>query len=569
MKVSTIDYNSMRERLKAFLKADDRFKDVNFEASGVSTIINLLAYNSHYLGSYMFMLNNESSIDTAQTKQAVYSKARGLGYTPRLMKSATVECVVKTTVDTFPTDGYVVLHRGKSITGLADRSAEARQFVNVDDIYLYDYDRVGNQWVFRSDKAVLTEGQARSWEFVVDRSIKYQPFVIKDKSIDIDSLRVFVKASDADTGVRYNKATSVFEVKTDSPVFYTSVTHDGFVEVFFGANVFGRQPADGMIIRCEYVGSSGELGNGCQHFVFAGFEFEPTEQSNSGSNGENIESTRFNAINHFRSQNRLLVPDDYRSAILSYFRNIQAINVWRGEDNYVKQYGKIFVSVKPYYADRLSTSAKRIIESRLLEDSKRLGAEPVFVDPEFVECDVDIVLSTDIAQYSVGAAVLRDSAVAAVKEYSKDTLNVFGNSLSDVELNDRIRKSHEGILSSFTRKVLHKSITVQLASTATNRVFFGNAIVPGSVKFDISDDWYSWNITDKDGKLIATTINVERQITKEIGKIDYKSGLVEFEAPHNTDMKLNIVVECVPKNPDVMSSFNNIIRIARVRVVDE
>ena len=359
MKIAEIDYANYRERLKSQLKADERFKDINFEASGVSTILNLLAYNSHYLGSYMFMLNNESSIDTAQTIQSVYSKARGLGYTPKLMKSATVECIVKCEVDKFPSNGYITLHKGKSITGIADRSAETRTFVNVDDVFLYDYEKNGDKWVFSSSLTTLTEGQNRSWEFIVDSSVKYQPFVIKDKTIDVDSLRVYVKSSDDDDGTIYNKANNVFEVNTSSKVHYTSVTHDGYIEVFFGANVFGYQPDDGMIIRCEYVSSSGELGNGCQQFLFPGFTFHPTEQSNSGSNGENIESTRFNAITQYRAQNRLLTPDDYRSLVLSYFRNLQAINVWRGEDNFKKQYGKVFISVKPYYADKLSTSAKK------------------------------------------------------------------------------------------------------------------------------------------------------------------------------------------------------------------
>lgn len=566
MKIAEIDFNNYKNRLKSQLKADERFKDINFEASGVSTILNLLAYNSHYLGSYMFMLNNESSIDTAQTIQSVYSKARGLGYTPKLMKSATVECVIKCEVDKFPSNGYITLHKGKSITGIAERSAETRTFVNVDDVFLYDYEKVGDRWVFTSQPTILTEGQNRSWEFVVDSSIKYQSFVIKDKTIDVDSLRVYVKSSDVDEGILYNKAKNVFEVTTTSKVHYTSVTHDGYVEVFFGAGVFGHQPEDGMIIRCEYVSSSGELGNGCQQFMFPGFTFHATEQSNAGSNGENIESTRFNAITQYRSQNRLLTPDDYRSTVLSYFRNLQAINVWRGEDNYRKQYGKIFISVKPYFADKLSASAKKEIERKLLEDSKRLGAEPVFVDPEFIECDVEIVLTTNVADYSVGVTELQESAIQAATKFSEETLNIFGNSLSDVELNDRIRKSHNGIVSSYTRKTFRKTIVVSLASSTTNYVFFGNPITEGSVEFEFSDNRYVWKCNDVDGKIIAKTTNVDNQLVKQIGNIDYSNGSISFVVPFNTNERRTIEVKCKPKNPDVVSSFNNIVRIATVRI---
>lgn len=566
MKIAEIDYSNYRERLKSQLKADERFKDINFEASGVSTILNLLAYNSHYLGSYMFMLNNESSIDTAQTIQSVYSKARGLGYTPKLMKSATVECIVKCEVDKFPSNGYITLHKGKSITGIADRSAETRTFVNVDDVFLYDYEQNGDKWVFSSSLTTLTEGQNRSWEFIFDSSVKYQPFVIKDKTIDVDSLRVYVKSSDDDDGTIYNKANNVFEVNTSSKVHYTSVTHDGYVEVFFGANVFGHQPDDGMIIRCEYMSSSGELGNGCQQFLFPGFTFHPTEQSNSGSNGENIESTRFNAITQYRAQNRLLTPDDYRSLVLSYFRNLQAINVWRGEDNFKKQYGKVFISVKPYYADKLSTSAKKEIERKLLEDSKRLGAEPVFVDPEFINCDIEIILSTNVADYSVGVTELQERAIQAATKFSEESLNIFGNSLSDVELNDRIRKSHNGIVSSYTRKTFRKSIDISLASSTANYVFFGNPVIVGSVLFEFSDNYYKWKCYDVDGKIVAETTNVDKKIVKQIGNIDYSTGNISFVVPVNINERRTIEIKCVPKNPDVVSSFNNIVRIATVRI---
>lgn len=566
MKIAEIDFNNYKDRLKSQLKADERFKDINFEASGVSTILNLLAYNSHYLGSYMFMLNNESSIDTAQTKQSVYSKSRGLGYTPKLMKSATVECVVKCEVDKFPSNGYITLHKGKAITGIAGRSAETRSFVNVDDVYLYDYEKNGDKWIFSSSPTILTEGQNRSWEFVTDSAVKYQPFVIKDKTIDVDSLRVYVKASDDDEGVLYNKASNVFDVTTDSRVHYTSVTHDGYVEVFFGAGVFGHQPVDGMIIRCEYVSSSGELGNGCQQFLFPGFTFHATEQSNSGSDGENIESTRFNAITQYRAQHRLLTPDDYRSAVLSYFRNLQAINVWRGEDNYRKQYGKVFISVKPYFADKLSSSAKKEIERKLLEDSKRLGAEPVFVDPEFIECNVDIVLTTNVADYSVGVTELQEKAIQAATKFSEDTLNIFGNSLSDVELNDRIRKSHNGIVSSYTRKTFRKTIEVSLASSTANHVFFGNPIVEGSVEFGFDDNRYVWKCYDESGKIMAKSTNVSRQIVKQVGTIDYATGNINFAVPLNVNERRTIEIKCTPKNPDVVSSFNNIVRIATVRI---
>lgn len=575
MKIGEIQYEKLRGELLSQLKADERFKDFNFEASGISTLLNILAYNTHYLGQYMFAVNNESSIDTAQTRQSVYSKARGLGYTPKGMKSSIVEVVFKTVVDKFPYDGYVTLHAGKGIQGSSVRESKQRNFTNIDNIYLYDWKKLPNgKFEFHSKPTLIYEGEHRFWEFVVDTSVKYQSFVIKDPTIDIDTLRVFVKDSDKDDGKQFYFNYSMFDIDHKSNCFYTSVTHDGFVEVHFGANVFGKQPTDGQIIHCQYMSTSGEMGNGCTTFILPGYTIETNEVSNSGSDGESIETTRFNAINHFKAQNRLITPDDYRSVILQHFRNIQAINVWRGEDNYIKQYGKIFVSVKPYYTDKLSDGAKRSIVAKLVDRTKQLGADPVFVDPNFIECDIEVFIATNMSHSSVSIEKVKDEALQAVNQYDTEQLNVFGNSLSDVELNDRIRKASVHIDSSYTRKKLRKRTTVDLHGIGTNTLFFGNTVVPGSVTASYTHNNYNVSITDEDGVLFAllqyTTAEgalVEKEV--QIGTIDYKRGSLEFTHPLKQAGYTEVEFTITPSKPDIYSVFNNIVRIANVRIANE
>lgn len=573
MKIDKIDYESVRSQLKARLKADPRFQDFDFEASGIATIINLLAYNTHYLGQYMYAVNNESCIATANTRQAVYSKARGLGYTPKGKKSALAEVVIKQDLDVFPAAGFVTLHAGKTINGTSSRSSVTRTFTNVDNVYLYNWERTANgKYRFTSAPVIIYEGQWATWEFVADASVVYPQFVIRDPSIDIDTLRIFVRNSDTDDGQEYYHAHSSMDIDAHTRAFYTTLTHDGYVEVFFGADVFGRQPSDGQIITCRYMSTTGEDGNGCDTFTLPGFIVEAKETSNSGSNGENLESTRFNAINHFRSQNRLITPDDYRSMILRYFRNIQAVNVWRGEDNYRKQYGKIFISIKPHYADKLSWSAKKEINRKLLTHTKRLGADPVFVDPEFIDCHVELVLQTIENKASISVESVHDKAIAAVVKYDEEFLNVFGNTLSDVEMNDRVRKSSSHILSSFARKTLHKKQQIDITGIASNTVFFGNKLVPGTISSNISTDYINYSVFDKDGVLYATSLNLKDNVTKIAGSVDYATGTIEYTHPdklNRNDRYKEIAFSAVPKNADILSTFNNIVRITNVRIADE
>lgn len=571
MNIERIDYNRLRDKLKSFLKSDPKFKDFNFEASGLSTLINMLAYNGHYMGAYAFMLQNESSIDSAQTQQSIYSKSRGLGYTPRRMKSATAEVVITQEVSTFPSNGYIIFHKGKNIAGVSSRTANNRYFSTMDDVYLYDYKKTAVGWLFSSAPTVITEGTLQNWDFMVDSSIMYQSFIIKDETIDIDSLRVYIKNSESDDGVQYFNSASIFEVDKNSNVFYSTITHDGFVEIYFGGDIFGKQPSDGQIIHAEYISASGEDGNGCTTFTFPGFEILPNEVSNSGSNGESLETTRFCAINNFKAQNRLFLPDDYRSIILSHFRNLQAINVWRGEDHYQKQYGKVMISIKPHFADRLSNSAKSEIETRLLDSSKKLGAEPMFIDPDFIECYVDLVLTTDINKTSTSIISVQNKAIDAVKAYDNNALNVFDNTLSDVELNDQVRKSSTYIKSSYTRKTLKKKQTINRGSNGVNTVFFGNALEPKSISSSLSVGIYNFKLYDDgSGNIWADDLTVKNPIHKLIGKVNYDNGNIQYQYPvANYKGSEDAEWTVTPSNADIRSTFNNIIRIARVRIVDE
>ena len=570
MNIDRIDYKSISTKLIDMLKADDKFKDVNFEASGVKTFINMLAYNTHYLGVYMYMLNNESSIDSAQLKQTIYSKSRGLGYYPRHKRAARAEVIIKTNPMDYPDDGYVVFHRFKNIVGTSPRDNSTRFFSNPDDVYLYDYEEDGSgKYIFSSDPTVIMEGKSDIWNFKVDKSIEYQTFIIKDKTIDIDTLRVFVKESEDDVGVTFKHADTVFDLTETSNIFYITTTSDGYYQVFFGNNVFGKQPDDGMIISCEYVSTNGEEGNGCSTFTFPGFKFVANEMSNSGSDGESLENVKFNAVNHFKSQNRLSIKDDFRSMIMEHFRNIKAINIWGGEDHYQKMYGKIFISIKPVYADVLSESAKKEIRNKILAKTEKLGADPLFVDPEFIDCHVDIVLTTNLNITNESLSDVQNAAISACVKYNNEYLNIFNNKLIDLDLNNMIKNSSVAIGGVFNRKTLFKTVTIDNANTSEYSVYFGNQILQGTVESTLSVGRYNLKITDVNGVLVATD-KLEQEVKFNIGTVDYKAGTIKFKNPIRNYSGINKVVwKCIPKNPDVSSLLNNIVRITKARIVDE
>ena len=79
LKVAELDFDTIKSNLRGFLASQSEFSDYNFEGSGMSVLLDLLAYNTHYMGYYLNMVANEMFIDTALTRPSVVSHAKLLG----------------------------------------------------------------------------------------------------------------------------------------------------------------------------------------------------------------------------------------------------------------------------------------------------------------------------------------------------------------------------------------------------------------------------------------------------------------------------------------------------------
>ena len=58
LQVTELDFDDIKNNLKTYLKGQSEFSDYNFEGSGLSVLIDTLAYNTHYLGMNANMLSN-------------------------------------------------------------------------------------------------------------------------------------------------------------------------------------------------------------------------------------------------------------------------------------------------------------------------------------------------------------------------------------------------------------------------------------------------------------------------------------------------------------------------------
>ena len=93
LRVTELDFDTIKNNLKSFLKQQSTFTDYDFDGSGLSVLIDLLAYNTHYNAYYLNMVANESFLDTALLRDSAVSHAKTLGYTPHSRKASVVKAV--------------------------------------------------------------------------------------------------------------------------------------------------------------------------------------------------------------------------------------------------------------------------------------------------------------------------------------------------------------------------------------------------------------------------------------------------------------------------------------------
>jgi hypothetical protein len=593
--INSLDFDEIKANFIEFLKQDLAYKDYNFEASGISSLINIFAYNAHYIGYYVKMLLNESFLDSAILRESLLSKAKLNGYIPKNVRSARARVILKCSVEISqdPPSRSVIIPRGSYFSG-ANMNNDGRTFYVIDDVICHEreefFDSNNNHMVrYTSPEFTVYEGVMKKWRFVVDTTIFNQRFIIKDKTIDVDTLRVNVYDNINSTNRKeFSLANNLFAIHPTSEVFYISTNEEGYYEIFFGNNQFGVKPGHGSVIEASYLSSKGETGNGCKTMVyvqptptpntnttasFSHFITTVTEVSNGGMGEETIDELRFNIPHHYRRQNRIVTESDYRSILLSEFRDIDSMNVWGGEKNYRREYGTVFISIKPKHGLKLSGSAREEIE-RILSKYSVVGMKPKIIDPEYLYLDIKIFVKFNQSKTSKSVGEIERYVHDRAVTYSKENLDRFNAGLSEVDFLDYVRGDEPSITRIYCTKTMFKTLVFTYRTSTEHLVIFGNKIVPGSVKS--TGFTYGQNKCiledDGEGKLWVISNN-KKLLNKPIGSVDYEKGVIslilDIDIISDTDfngIQGMLKFTAKPVLPDIETYMNNIIMFNTVDV---
>ena len=512
--VTELDFDTIKANLKTFLKQQDQFTDYDFEGSGMSVLLDLLAYNTHYNAVYANMLANEMFLDSADLKNSIVSHAKHVGYTPVSATSATAN--IKITFNA-ATASSLTVNEGTAFTTSVNNVTY--QYIIRDAVTVTPVDGV---YTLTTD---IREGTLATNKYTVDTSDANQRYLIENDLADVNTLTVSVQSSSTDsTTTTYTKASDLGAVTATSKVYYLEQAEDGKYEVIFGDGVLGNKLSDGNIISLEYIVCNGPDSNGATTFSASstvGGESNITIVTNSnsagGSNPETVESIRFNAPRQFSAQNRAVTPEDYKTIIKTLYPNTQTISVWGGEDNDPPVYGNVYVSLKPISGVTLTDTAKTNLQTQLKDYS--VGSVRVqFSDPEITYITYRTTARYNSKVTTKSVDDIKTLINNTISNYSSTNLEKFDGMFRYSRFIDAIDDTDASVLSNTTTIKIHKFFTPTTGSAQTYTINFSNALY----------NPHSGHQSDSNGILSSTGFKVAGDTTNEYFLNDDGSGNVRL-----------------------------------------
>jgi len=583
LEISELDFDGIKANLKNFLSQQDEFRDYDFEGSGMSVLLDVLAYNTHYLGYNANMLANEMFLDSADLRASVVSKAKQVGYTPTSATSsqATIDVVVNNA-----TGATLTMSRGTQFSTTVNGTSY--NFVNNADLSITPVDGV-----YKFSNVNIFEGTYLNFKYTVNTSDTDQRFIIPNDNVDTTTLTVTVQESSSDSTTNtYTLATGITGLDSTSKVYFLQEVENGRYEVTFGDGVLGKAVADGNIINLDYINTNRAEANGASTFAlngsiggFSSATITTISNASGGTDPESITSIKYNAPRDYTSQDRAVTADDYKVLVKSLYANAQAVQVYGGEDAETPDYGKVYISIRAKSGSNLTETTKASIVTSLKQYAIA-SIRPVIIDPETTFITLDTTFKYDTTATTKDSSTLATNVLAQISNYNNDTLKNFTGVFRHSKLLEAINAADTSLLSNITTVKMYKTITPTLNSALKYTVSFNNAFynphtehnksgggIISSTGFKINnDDSTNEHFLDDDGAgnlrvyYLSGTTRIYTSST--FGTVNYTTGQVILTSANitsisNVDGAASTLIRifAIPNSNDIVPVRNQTLEI--------
>jgi hypothetical protein len=575
LNVTELDFETIKQNLKAYLQSQEEFQDYNFDGAGLSILMDILAYNTHYNATLAHLQANEMFIDSAVKRNSVTSIAKTLGYTPTSTKSAVADVIFEVKPPQSFTGTSLTLPRTTQFIGKTANNSYT--FYPKEDYYsgLVTLQNGDTGFSFPIE---LIEGKRVTNTFTVDPSNQSGPFVLPNQNIDTTTIRVRVQESSAVISTTvWNFYDDLMLVDSQTRAFFVEEGPSGLYEVRFGDDILGKKLSVGNVVIIEYIVSSGTSANSIPNFsstntFTATGEIKTVYLESAATGGrekESVDSIRYNAPKFNATKNRVVTSDDYETLIRSRFANINSIAVWGGEENNPPIYGKVFISIQPLPGSIVSQADKDIIARDIIRPRSVVSIQPEFVDPIETYIGLNISVNYNKTITSLTSSRIESEVREVVQSFFTNNVNKLQKNFYYSKLLSAVVGTTQSIFSASIQVLMHKRIPVFSPVAEDYVVRFNGPLEIETLKTTtfnttIGTQEYVVYITDQHdatvgdiGTLVMKRASDDVIVLSDAGTVDYTTGVVNItDLIINTgsETELRIYVEPFGDAPNILTT---------------
>ena len=480
IQITDLDFNTIKTNLKRYLQSQTTLQDYNYEGSALSTLLDVLAYNTQYQAYYLNMVANEMFLDSALQRASVVSHAKLLNYTPQSATAprAQIDLVVNNVTTSSLTLPKFTSFLSEAIDGVSYR------FVTLNST-TENTDFANNTVTF--DNLVIKQGEPVTLTFTYDDAANPTAiFELPDTNVDTATISVVVQQSTS------NSSSQVFTLVDDylalngtTKAFFLQEATNGFYQIYFGDGILGQALTDGNVVSVSYIITSGTAATDANNFVlmdtisgFSSSTITPVQAATQGAERETIESIKYTAPKSYAAQGRAVTKEDYIFLIQnnSGIFPIDAVNVWGGEENDPPVYGVVFVAIKPSGGYLLTPSQKSIIEEQIIKPISVLTVQPRIIDVDYNYLVINSNILYDPKLTTLTSSQLQTQVLTAIQGFATDTLNTFNSTFQLSTLISTVQSVSSSFITNDGSITLQKRLVPSLTSPTTYTLKYGTSL---------------------------------------------------------------------------------------------
>lgn len=540
LRVAELDFNSIRNNLKTFLNSQAEFTDYNFEGSGLSVLLDILAYNTYYNSFYLNMVANEAFLDTAQVRQNILSQAKLINYIPASSHAAEAKISVRVTPTATEdqTISYLTLDKYTRLLG-ADIEGTNYPFVTINSNTIQK-----SAGSFNFANVWIKQGEVITQQFAMTANNVTARFEIPSANIDTQTLTVRVQESSTnDYTEEYLLSSDITQLTSNSRIYFLEENENLNYTIQFGDGVIGYRPKNGNIIITTYIDTSGSSGNYISKFNFidpidgtytGNVRVTTVESSGLGGDKEDINRIKLRAPQYYTAQNRCVTTRDYEALILKDYQHIDAVSIWGGEDNDPPVYGKVYISLKTKGYFTLTNLEKENIKNSLISNRNVITVTPVIVDPDYIFVTLRGKIYYDPGMTSKSANEILNIVKQKVYNFTNTELNTYRSVFKKSKLQAAIEAADPSITGSDITVFLQSRKLLDLTSSKKYEYDFKTSIQKGT----FTNKLFTYpQITVLDGNLTSRNVFYE-EIPDSFTGVD----LIEIVNPGINFLSANVVI---------------------------